>query len=259
MAGASEAVPAPRGRARARRGARGTPASVVRDRLLAGLTFSSGAVDALAFLGLGKVFTAFQTGNLVFLGIGLADASAAHMARAAVSLAAFGAGVLVATHLVRVGRGSGLWPPRVSAALGLAWIAQAVLAVVWLATSGHPGTESEDVLLALSAVAMGLQSGAVLSLGVTGVFTTAVTATVMFLMRDEADRPAASNGEQARFVRVLVALVAGATAGAALVLHARAWAPLLPLAATAGVLAAATSAWPPAARLRPRRRGAARV
>src|SRR4051812_29843450 len=83
------------------------------------------------------------------------------------------------------------------------------------------------------------------SRGVTGVFTTAATATVMFLMRDEADRPAASNGEQARFVRVLVALVAGATAGAALVLHARAWAPLLPLAATAGVLAAATSAWPP--------------
>jgi len=259
MAGGSEAVPAPRGRTSARRGAGGTPASVVRDRLLAGLTFSSGAVDAIAFLGLGKVFTAFQTGNLVFLGIGLADAGAVHVARAAVSLAAFAAGVLLATRFVRVGRGSGLWPPRVSAALGLTWIAQAVFAVVWLATSGHPGTASEDVLLALSAVAMGLQSGAVLSLGVTGVFTTAATATVMFLMRDEAVRPAASDGERTRFVRVLVALIAGATAGAALVLHARAWAPLLPLAATAGVLAAATSAWAPVAQLSPRRRRAARV
>jgi uncharacterized membrane protein YoaK (UPF0700 family) len=259
VAGASEAVPAPRGRTRARRGALGPPANVVRDRLLAGLTFSSGAVDAIAFLGLGKVFTAFQTGNLVFLGIGLADTSAAHVARAAVSLAAFAAGVLLATRVVRIGRGSGLWPPRVSAALGLAWIAQAVFAVVWLAISGHPGTASADVLLALSAVAMGLQSGAVLSLGVTGVFTTAATATVMFLMRDEAERPAGSNGEQARFVRVLLALVAGATAGAVLVLHARAWAPLLPPAATAGVLAAATSASPPVAQLSPRPRRAARV
>jgi len=42
----------------------------VRDLLLNGLTFSSGAVDAISFLTLGKVFTAFMTGNIAFLGYG---------------------------------------------------------------------------------------------------------------------------------------------------------------------------------------------
>jgi uncharacterized membrane protein YoaK (UPF0700 family) len=37
------------------------------DLLLSALTVSSGAVDAISFLGIGKVFTAFMTGNIVFL------------------------------------------------------------------------------------------------------------------------------------------------------------------------------------------------
>jgi uncharacterized membrane protein YoaK (UPF0700 family) len=40
----------------------------VRDLLLMALTFSSGAIDAISYLALGKVFTAFMTGNIVFLG-----------------------------------------------------------------------------------------------------------------------------------------------------------------------------------------------
>jgi uncharacterized membrane protein YoaK (UPF0700 family) len=44
----------------------------IRDWLLFALTVSSGAVDAISFLALGKVFTAFMTGNLAFLGMGIA-------------------------------------------------------------------------------------------------------------------------------------------------------------------------------------------
>ena len=44
----------------------------VRDWLLFALTFSSGAVDAISYFGL-KIFSAFMTGNLVFLGFGIAD------------------------------------------------------------------------------------------------------------------------------------------------------------------------------------------
>ena len=42
----------------------------VRHWLLAALTVSSGAVDAISFLALGKIFTAFMTGNVAFLGMG---------------------------------------------------------------------------------------------------------------------------------------------------------------------------------------------
>src|SRR3954471_21941276 len=117
MAGGSEAVPAPHGRTRARRGAGGGPASVVRDRLLVGLTFSSGAVDAIAFLGLGKVFTAFQTGNVVFLGIGAAGAGGPDALRVLSSLCGFATGVFAGTLIVRPTKGSALWPGRVTLAL----------------------------------------------------------------------------------------------------------------------------------------------
>jgi uncharacterized membrane protein YoaK (UPF0700 family) len=245
MAGGSETVRGIGARTTARREGRRVRASdLARDRLLAALTFSSGAVDAIAFLGLGKVFTAFQTGNLVFVGIGLAHAGAAQVARAGVSLVAFAVGALLATRVVRGARAAGPWRARVFDALGLGWVAQAAFFVLWLVTSGHPGTGSADVLLALSAVAMGLQSGAVLSLGVNGVFTTAATATVMYLMRDEADRRLAPAGEQARFARVLAALVTGAAAGCLLLFHARLWAPLLPLVATGVILAAGASRGP---------------
>src|ERR1700692_5124771 len=43
-----------------------------RDVLLVALTFASGAVDAISYFGLGKIFSAFMTGNLVFLGFGIA-------------------------------------------------------------------------------------------------------------------------------------------------------------------------------------------
>ena len=47
----------------------------VRNGLLNALTISSGAVDAVSFLALGKVFTAFMTGNFAFLGMAIASAT----------------------------------------------------------------------------------------------------------------------------------------------------------------------------------------
>ena len=39
---------------------------------LAALTLVSGVVDAVSYLGLGRVFTANMTGNIVLLGFGIA-------------------------------------------------------------------------------------------------------------------------------------------------------------------------------------------
>ena len=75
-----------------------------------------------------------------------------------------------------------------------------------------------------------------------GVFTTAATATVMFLMRDVAARSGSAATERARLAGVLVALAAGATAGGLLLVHARTYAPVLPLVATAVVVAIASVA-----------------
>jgi hypothetical protein len=67
----------------------------VRDLLLNALTVSSGAIDAISFLALGKVFSAFMTGNIAFLGLRVAGASHAPGGVAIlVSMAAFAVGVL---------------------------------------------------------------------------------------------------------------------------------------------------------------------
>jgi len=141
----------------------------------------------------------------VFLGIALADAGGPDVTRAAGSLVVFAAGVLVATRLVRRRQGlRRVWPVEVSLTLSLVCLAQIVFAIGWIASDGRPGTGTGNLLVALSALAMGLQSGAVVSLGVQGVFTTAATATVMFLMRDDAQRDS-SGPERWRLERVLLA------------------------------------------------------
>src|SRR6202051_1401142 len=74
----------------------------VRDLLLNALTVSSGAVDAISFIALGKVFSAFMTGNIAFLGLRVSGASDAPGAVAIlVSMAAFAVGVYVSTRIVK--------------------------------------------------------------------------------------------------------------------------------------------------------------
>ena len=56
------------------------------------LTFSTGTVDAVSYLGLGHVFTANMTGNVVLLGFGIAGAGGLPIVAPIVSMAAFAVG-----------------------------------------------------------------------------------------------------------------------------------------------------------------------
>ncbi|WP_375476235.1 DUF1275 family protein [uncultured Jatrophihabitans sp.] len=59
------------------------------------LTISTGMVDAVSILALGRVFVANMTGNIVFIGFGLAGAPGFSLQASAIALAALlvGAGV----------------------------------------------------------------------------------------------------------------------------------------------------------------------
>src|SRR6202162_5252648 len=70
-------------------------------RTLLVLTFTTGLVDAVSYLGLGHVFTANMTGNIVLLGSGIARSGGLPVVAPLVSLTAFllgagGGGVLAA-------------------------------------------------------------------------------------------------------------------------------------------------------------------
>jgi uncharacterized membrane protein YoaK (UPF0700 family) len=64
-------------------------------RALLVLTFSTGLVDAVSYLGLGRVFTANMTGNVVLLGFGIAGSAGLPVIGPLVSLGAFLAGSVV--------------------------------------------------------------------------------------------------------------------------------------------------------------------
>jgi uncharacterized membrane protein YoaK (UPF0700 family) len=76
-------------------------------RTLLALTAVTGIVDAVSFLALGQVFAAMQTGNVVFLGLGIGDAPGAPFWAPAIALAAFLAGGFAAASIDRGARGDG--------------------------------------------------------------------------------------------------------------------------------------------------------
>jgi uncharacterized membrane protein YoaK (UPF0700 family) len=215
----------------------------VRDLLLVALTVSTGAVDSITWLVLGKVFSAFMTGNVVFLGIRAGGADGPSVPRVLAAIAGFAAGTAVSAVLVGRKRGHDeIWPRGVTRALAAALAVQAGFLALWLGVDSRPSGGVADGLLALSALAMGVQTTAVFSLGVRAVFTTAATATLTVLMGD-LSAWSKSGRERRRLGAVVTALFTGAVIGALLVEHARTWAPVFPLAVSAFVVATAARAF----------------
>ena len=211
----------------------------VRDLLLNALAVSSGAVDAISFLALGKVFSAFMTGNIAFLGLRVAGARAPGAVAILVSMAAFAVGVYLATRIVKPSRSAGVWPQRVTVALAVSLIAHAVFLAVWFASNGQPSLDVAHVLLGLWGLAMGMQSASVQTLRVEGVFTTAATATIIFLVGHTTNW-SSTGAERRRLAGVLVSLFLGATTGGLLLVHAQLYAPVLPFSITVAAVGTAT-------------------
>src|SRR6266404_6359263 len=90
----------------------------MRDLLLVVLTFASGAIDAISYFGLGKIFSAFMTGNLVFLGFGIAEIEGPDVVPVIVALSMFTAGAYLGSRFTTLrSNESGLWPPAMTVLL----------------------------------------------------------------------------------------------------------------------------------------------
>jgi uncharacterized membrane protein YoaK (UPF0700 family) len=226
------AVPASRSHARATR---------VRDGLLVALTFSTGAVDALAWFALGHVFSAFMTGNLVFLGLTVGGAPGPTVQRVLAAVVPFAVGAILGARIAAGGPADDeapVWRRHMTLALGVVVAVESVFFGLWLAVGARPSAGLGHVLIGISALAMGIQTTAVFSVGLRGVFTTAATATLATLMGD-LNAWSDTRQERRRLAGVLCGLLGGAGAGGYLVVHARVVAPLLPLVTTGAVVAVA--------------------
>ncbi|MGW3560917.1 YoaK family protein [Streptomyces sp. NPDC000963] len=164
---------------------------------LLALTFLSGLVDAASFLGLGRVFVANMTGNVVFLGFALSGVAQLSAPASAVALACFLTGAAAGGAWRRGAEPERLFAPLVAF--------QALLVALALAAQGA-GWGRYAVLVPL-ACGMGLQNAVVHRLGVPDLTTTVMTRTLTGLA---ADRPGPATVRRGVSVATLAA---GALAG----------------------------------------------
>lgn len=201
-------------------------------RALLGLTFTTGLIDAVSYLALGRVFTANMTGNIVLLGFGIAGSGGLPVVAPIISLAAFLLGAGIGGALVK--RMAERHPGLVARALGAEVSLIAIAAIVAGVSTVRPGNAAAYVLIALMAFAMGVRNAAVRHVGIPDLTTTVLTMTLTGLAADS--RPAGGTGKgSVRRVVAVLAMLLGALCGA-LLLKTKLFAPL----ALAAVLALAT-------------------
>jgi len=182
--------------------------------LLLLLTAVTGVVDAVSFLKLGHVFVANMTGNVVFVGFGIADATDFSIPTSLAAIAAFLAGALAGGRLaLRVGRHRGRY-------LAFAAVIETVLVGAALVISMSPlGSNGEIIryaLIVLLALAMGIQNATARRLGVPNLTTTVLTLTLTGLAADSSfagGRPS----QTGRKLASVGAMFLGAALGAILV------------------------------------------
>ena len=149
--------------------------------LMLALTFSTGIIDAVGYLGLDRVFTGNMTGNIVILGMALTGADGLPIVGPVLALAGFMAGAAVAGRLLRdLAAGWSVRTTIVFSVVAFVLVAAGVVMAI-------PGTHPEPILLSVTTslgLAMGAQAGAARHIAVKDVTTVVVTSTITGLAAD---------------------------------------------------------------------------
>jgi uncharacterized membrane protein YoaK (UPF0700 family) len=176
---------------------------------LLGFTFVTGLIDAASVLGLGHLFVANMTGNIVFLGFSLLGQGSVSLPGVALALFGFLVGAALGGRLGRAPRPRGM---RVGFALD-----------VVLLTIG--GTEAlfnapSPLIIVALAAGIGLRTALVRALAVPDITTTVLTLTLTGLAADSS-LAGGGNPRWGRRVASVVAMLFGAALGALLQAHAQ--------------------------------------
>ncbi len=197
------------------------------------LTFVTGVVDAVSFLGLGQVFAAMQTGNVIFLGLGLGGGNSVTVLAPLIGLGSFLLGGAVAAWR---GSSKSLEAEQLLASALLLELGLLLAAtLVAIAVDVSPGDTTAYLLIGLLSLAMGLRNTVVRGVGNPNLATTVLNLTLVASSRaDLAERGVA-------FLAILLGAVVGAVALQATLTLA------LAIAAATAALAAAIQHQAPAA------------
>jgi len=179
-------------------------------------TVATGLIDAVSYLGLGHVFTANMTGNVVFLAFAVAGAPGLSIPRSAVSLGAFLAGAVAGGRLAaRLGSG----PRHRWVAMAFAVEAGLLLCAAVAAAAGtRAALLAVYAVVVLTALAMGVRNATVRKIALPDLTTTVLTLTLTGLAADST----LAGGDNPRAWRrgaSVLSMFLGAAAGALLVRH----------------------------------------
>jgi uncharacterized membrane protein YoaK (UPF0700 family) len=199
--------------------------------LLLTLTLVTGLVDATSYLKLGHVFVANMTGNVVFLGFGIAGGGGISVWA---SLTALGSFLVGGAAGGRIGARSSDRGRHLTATAGAELLLVAGALAVAALSADRIGAGSRYAVIVLLAVAMGIQNAAARKLAVPDLTTTVLTMTLTGVAADSAI--AGGHGSKlGRRALSVAAMLLGALIGGVLVLKVDDPAPL---ALATGLLAA---------------------
>ena len=213
--------------------------------LLVGLTVITGLVDAFSYLTLGHVFVANMTGNVVFLAFGLVGVGGFSVVTSLVAIGAFILGAL----------GGGFFRSRLSSRLhrqlAAATGSQLLLLIAGVVLSAIAGGVLHGGLryglVAVLAVAMGIQNATARGLAVPDLTTTVLTMTITGIAADT--HAAGGTGSRAgRRLISIAAMLGGALVGAVLIMRGQVTAALVIALILLAVVTAGTRLAPAAIR-----------
>jgi uncharacterized membrane protein YoaK (UPF0700 family) len=163
--------------------------SIERDVRLIVLAASAGSADGWSFFGLGHAFVANMTGNTVLLGLAVFQKHG-DLLHPFLSLLGYGAGVMIGSLMAgRISASGTVWPKTIFRTLLLEGLLLLAAEASWIALQRHPVSwPALPLLLHTVALAIGLQSGAMVQLKIPGVVTTYITGTWTTLLSSLAKR-----------------------------------------------------------------------
>jgi uncharacterized membrane protein YoaK (UPF0700 family) len=151
--------------------------SVERDLRLLVLAASAGSADGWSYFGFGHAFVANMTGNTVLLGLAVTQSNG-NVLHPLIALGCYVAGAALGSLLTGSVRADTVWSTAISRTLLLETLLLLAAEGGWITIHLHAShAPSLDLLLATVALAMGMQSGAMVQLKIPGIVTTYITGT----------------------------------------------------------------------------------
>jgi uncharacterized membrane protein YoaK (UPF0700 family) len=140
------------------------------------LAAASGSADGWSYFGLAHAFVANMTGNTVLLGVAVFHLHG-DIVHPLVALCGYLLGTVAGTLVTRRIPEGAVWTKPVSWALFLEALLLMAAEIVWVALGRAPSPRAGLTLLTVVALAVGMQSAAMVQLKVPGVVTTYITGT----------------------------------------------------------------------------------